>query len=314
MQRHLKFTRTALVLSLLLVVSLTPALAQNTALNTQTNPALLIGVYYHAINAHDYATAYSYWEQPDAQTAAEFAQGFADTTSAHVLVRLPVFVDAGAGNLYAAIPTLITSTHTDGSTHYYAGCFTAHKTNVPVGNATEPDPNWYIQKGDFQEQATLNLSALDTVCDNTYSLGNDPGMGQPASPVDVIQTYLDQVASAQTLPEAVQAASYWVNPGTGDVLQGSYGDQLLYSTGLEAYINPDVSYVPSSPVRVPVFINATRPDQSNLMLVACLSTQVLDVPPGNSTAAYPTWYLTDGVINPVSTVPDAVNLLDTICS
>src|SRR5262245_11375428 len=136
------------------------------AFTTRTDPVSLIGAVYNAISLKDYARAYTYWEQtPQGLTQEQFAAGFGDTTDAHVFVRVPIATDAGAGNIHASIPVLVTAGHTDGTVHYYAGCFTAHKTNVPVGNATEPDPNWYIQEGTLLEQTALDLSALDTACE-----------------------------------------------------------------------------------------------------------------------------------------------------
>ncbi len=82
----------------------TPLIPASTPLefNQQIEPAALIGSYYNAITLKDYSRAYAYWEQaPGGRTEAQFAAGFADTTSAHAIVRLPIFADAGAGNIYA---------------------------------------------------------------------------------------------------------------------------------------------------------------------------------------------------------------------
>src|SRR3954471_11412635 len=148
-----------LVISLLSVL---PAAAQTVTpvpmqFTQQTDPASVIGSYYNAITLGDYARAYSYWESaPGNQTEAQFAAGFSDTLSAQVLVQLPIFEDAGAGNVHASIPTLVIANRRNGIRVYYAGCFITHKTNVPIGNATEPDPNWYLQKATLKQQATLN--------------------------------------------------------------------------------------------------------------------------------------------------------------
>src|SRR3982751_3849910 len=161
---------------LLMTVTVWPAAAQTPIpvpmeFTQQTDPASLLGAYYNAITLADYPRAYSYWESaPGNQTEAQFAAGFADTASAQVLVQEPIFEDAGAGNVHASIPTLVIANRKNGTQAYYAGCFITHKTNVPVGNATEPDPNWYLQSATLKQQATLNLTALGTACQQPVSL------------------------------------------------------------------------------------------------------------------------------------------------
>ncbi len=303
-----------MILSALLIASISTVYAGANPLSTQTDPVLLIGAYYRAINAGDYATAYSYWQQPGAQTEQQFAQGFADTTSASVLVRLPVFVDAGAGNFFADVPAWITATHVDGSTHYYAGCFTLHKTDVPIGNATEPDLNWYIRQGDLREQQTLDLSVLDTTCQNSPSLGSSEMLpAQQTSPRAVIQAYFDAVASARTIPTAVAAAGYWLRPG-GDAFQIGYSDQLVASSGLELYLDPEVTFATTPQAAFPVLVNITAPDKSSLLLTGCLSTAALDIPSGNLTSANPNWYITDGTMTRASNAAAAFNALATVCT
>lgn len=156
----------------------------------QTDPVSLIGAYYNAINRGDYARAYGYWEAaPLGLTQEQFAAGFADTLQTDVLVRLPVYVGVGAGNAYANVPTMLITQHRDGTTHYFAGCFTTHKVNVPVGNATEPDPNWTIQRGRLREYQSPDVSLLETACDNMVRLsGSEISLNQ-FNPVQLIQSY-----------------------------------------------------------------------------------------------------------------------------
>ena len=134
---------------------------------TTTDPASLIGSYYNAITLHDYGRAYSYWETPpNNQTLAQFTAGFSDTASAVALVTVPYLTDAGAGNIYTSLPTVVMAQRTNGTQVYYAGCFIAHKTNVPVGTATEPNPNWYLRSANLVQVTTAYaaLSRLSTAC------------------------------------------------------------------------------------------------------------------------------------------------------
>lgn len=135
-----------------------------------TDPASLIGSYYNAITLRDYPRAYGYWETPpNNQTLAQFTAGFSDTLSAVALVTVPYLTDAGAGNIYASLPAVVIAQRTNGTQVYYAGCFVAHKTNVPVGNATEPNPNWYLRSAHLVQVTTAYaaLASMATACQNT---------------------------------------------------------------------------------------------------------------------------------------------------
>jgi hypothetical protein len=57
-------------------------------------PEALLRAYYEAINAKDYARAYSYWENPPNPTLDEFAQGYADTASVAVALGQPMLQSA----------------------------------------------------------------------------------------------------------------------------------------------------------------------------------------------------------------------------
>jgi hypothetical protein len=112
--------------------------------------------YYDAIAAHDYVRAYNYWPNgAPGQTLAQFAQGFAGTTEIGVVVGLSFQMDAAAGSAYASTPVLLTAKDWS-QPQLFVGCFIARKSNVPVGNATTPDPNWYLYSANINPVGTLN--------------------------------------------------------------------------------------------------------------------------------------------------------------
>ncbi|MBL8146227.1 MAG: hypothetical protein JNL34_07570 [Anaerolineae bacterium] len=159
----------ALIVSSLLLVGAVGAQQNPNAFpfTTTTDPASLIGSYYSAITLHDYGRAYSYWETPPHnQTLAQFTAGFSDTASATALVAVPYLTDAGAGNVYASLPAVVVAQRTNGTQVYYAGCFAAHKSNVPVGNATEPDPNWTLRSANLVQVTTAYaaIARMTTAC------------------------------------------------------------------------------------------------------------------------------------------------------
>ena len=131
----------------------------------RNDPVAALKSYYNAINLKDYERAYSYFRgapNPDPSVAppySQFVAGYADTASVTLAVG-KVQEDAGAGNIYASIPVVLTAKHTDGSTHVYAGCYILHR----VSDGISQDPNdelWSIQSAKLTE-APAN-SSVDTL-------------------------------------------------------------------------------------------------------------------------------------------------------
>jgi hypothetical protein len=126
-------------------------------INNQYSPVDLISSYYDAIAAHDYAHAYSYWPNgAPGQTLSQFAAGFAGTANIGVVVALQFYIGAAAGSAYTYVPLLITATDW-GQPQLFVGCMVTRKSNVPVGNATTPDPNWYFYSANIYAVGTLDL-------------------------------------------------------------------------------------------------------------------------------------------------------------
>jgi hypothetical protein len=108
------------------------------------DPVALLNAYYNAIRRHEYARAYSYWENPGAPNSvtasfADFASGYANTVAVNVTTG-DVASDAGAGNIFYQVPTVIVARQTDGATQRFYGCYLLHRVNVEIGNTTPPYP------------------------------------------------------------------------------------------------------------------------------------------------------------------------------
>ncbi len=289
-----------LVLSLFTVL---PAAAQTATpvpmeFTGQTDPASLIGAYYNAIALGDYQRAYSYWEAvPGNQTEAQFAAGFADTAFAQVLVQLPIFEDAGAGNVHASVPTLLIATRKDGTQAYYAGCFTTHKTNVPVGNATEPDPNWYLQKANLKQQSSLNLTALATACPQPVSLTDGLVPPNQLDPLQTVTSYFTALATGGV------SATYWEDP-TNDIVFQTYGKELTHQLSLDLYVNPVIDEegaAGSAYAMVPALVVLNTPDNSHMYLTGCYTLRKSNVPVGNATEPDPNWHLNNAALGQLGT-------------
>jgi hypothetical protein len=108
----------------------------------RTDPVAAILSFYNAIDRKEYDRAYSYFQgapNPSSSLVAPYDQwvkGYADTASVTVAAGNPA-QDIGAGNIYAAFPVVLTSTHTDGSTPLFSGCYIMHRANTGIS----PNPN-----------------------------------------------------------------------------------------------------------------------------------------------------------------------------
>jgi hypothetical protein len=120
------------------------------------SPVDLLASYYNAINLQDYARAYAYWQNPT-NSYENFVNGFADTLSVQLIVQPPTFIDAGAGNLYTGIPTVLIAEHTDGTEHTYSGCFVTHKANLRPPDIPEEDV-WHLYDADITEVTDDSVS------------------------------------------------------------------------------------------------------------------------------------------------------------
>jgi hypothetical protein len=126
--------RATLVAVLLWTMGLPSAAAQGRApepgyLDDRSTPEAVISSYYDAVNRHEYARAYSYWEPAAAEREVapfdDFVSGYADTASVEVTLGEGVS-GVGAGQLYFSVPVTLVATMTDGSLENFVGCYTLH--------------------------------------------------------------------------------------------------------------------------------------------------------------------------------------------
>ena len=303
----------ALFIGLPVSAQQTSGLPQTTpeSFTTQTDPVSLIGAYYNAISRGEYDRAYGYWEQaPRNQTEAQFAAGFADTQTARAIVWLPVFADAGAGNVYASIPTLVTALRRDGTQQFYTGCFIAHKTNVPIGNATEPDPNWYLREGHLRQQTTPDFNTLTSVCDETDTLTSGLFPPSQLEPSELLRSYFSAVATG----DFSLAQTYWENP-PGDLFTAAYSPVLTGAQQIDLFVNPEIyssGAAGSIYATIPALTIITT-NNTPYYVTSCYIVRKSNVPAGNATEPDPNWHIYNAAFIPVTDALTAVNTLAAGC-
>ena len=198
----------------------------NTYLDDRSHAAALILSLVNALNRREYLRAYSYWEPNAAQLKpfATFQAGYADTAA--VAADLGVIREGvAAGNLYAAVPVILTAQTTKGATQTFAVCYNLHLAQ-PANQATPPFRGWSIQSATVTTVANTanHADLLAKACPA------DAGVPQGALPytdaADVsANRYLDDRSTAQEVlrslvnalnrREYLRAYGYWETTAPG---------------------------------------------------------------------------------------------------
>ncbi|EJL23774.1 hypothetical protein [Novosphingobium sp. AP12] len=95
----------------------------------------LVSRFYAAINARDYAAAWSLWGpygNPE-QTLDEFAKGYANTRRTHVEIGKVSGVEGGAGSLYVTVPVTIDAELDNGRRQRFTGSYDLRQINRGMG-------------------------------------------------------------------------------------------------------------------------------------------------------------------------------------
>lgn len=299
---------------IVLLLMLLPSDAQtpdNIVFNQPTDPASLIGSYYNAVHLRDYGRAYSYWETPpQGRSLQQFANGFSDTASASVLVELPIVSGAAAGNLFASLPVVISAQHTDGTLHTYTGCFIVHKTNVPVGNALQPDPNWYIRSGILQEQFNTDITLLTPYCLNQQRLVESLIPVEHPDPITTVQTYFTALATGAS----GIAANLW---RATDTFAPQYSQAMYFAKDNQLFINPLIALdgtAGSTYATVPALLVIIAPDDNYQLVTACFVTRTVTAPQGELGLIDTNYYMDGVTFLPAANAIVAIPQLQQSCS
>lgn len=113
--------------------------------------------YYAALNARQYAAAYSMWNrngQASEQRFTAFAQGFAATEEITLTSGEPVG-EGAAGSLYTTIPVVISARQADGSAQTFCGSYTLRRLNVPPFEVF----GWRLEQGELRPVSAQPSSA-----------------------------------------------------------------------------------------------------------------------------------------------------------
>ncbi len=237
---------------------------------SQDSPTDVLASYYNAINRQEYARAYGYWETPPSPYD-QFVQGYADTASVQLIVQPPTFIDAGAGNLHAAIPTVLVATRRDGSQQRFGGCYTTHKANI------QPDV-WHLSQAQIAPlDASASIPALLAQACAAFGVPApaETSYAERNTPVDLLASYYNAIDRQ----EYQRAYGYWETPPSPyDQFVQGYADtasvQLIVQ--LPAYVDAGAGNLHAA---IPTVLVATKRDGSQQFFVGCYTTHKVNIQP-----------------------------------
>ena len=128
----------------------------------RSTPESLVRSLYNAINRHEYARAWDYFEKAPAKSFDAYVKGFDDTDHVEVAVG-QASAEGAAGSVYYEVPVAIGATDKKGGQKVFAGCYSLRQVN---GSIQEP-PNspLRISKASLKpSQETTALGALPEKC------------------------------------------------------------------------------------------------------------------------------------------------------
>jgi hypothetical protein len=132
-------------------------------LDDRSDTVLVLRSLFNAVNNHEYLRAYSYWQdKTQVPSFDQFQKGYENTASVELFTGT-VASDAGAGQIYYSIPTVLKSETTDGQQQTFSGCYSLHLAQ-PAVQATPPFEPLGIRSG--------HLSQVDNNANTTYLLAN----------------------------------------------------------------------------------------------------------------------------------------------
>jgi hypothetical protein len=256
--------------------------AQPTAayLDDRSDAALVIKSLFNAINLHQYARAYAYWDDtPQRPDFQQFQTGYQATAAVSVTLGT-VTGDIGAGQLYASVPVTLMAQTTSGATQTFVGCYILHLSQ-PAVQGMLPFRPWGIQSADVTqvENSANTVDLMAHACTITGGPLSPTPTTQPgdisaaryidnrSGPVDVLQSLFNAI----NRHEYVRAYSYWESlasnlPSLDNFTQGYSATQSITATF--GTVTPDAG-AGQIHYTVPTTLVAQQTDGTSQTFVGC---------------------------------------------
>jgi hypothetical protein len=127
--------------------------ANSDVADAAARPADVVRRYYDAIRRHQYDSAYALWGQSgkaSGRSAAQFANGFAETTQTNATIGDSVRVEGAAGSQYATVPVTVDAVLRNGTRQHFVGTYTVRR--AMADGATPEQRRWHIYSAHLEQR------------------------------------------------------------------------------------------------------------------------------------------------------------------
>ena len=293
-------------------------------LDDRSSAALVLASYFNAINRHEYARAYGYWDDPAAAGAfADFMAGYADTASV-TFETGPQGGEGAAGTLYYTVAAAVHATQTDGTPQTFVGCYTLKQVQ-PANQATPPfRPMGLFTATVETAAADADIAALLAAACPAPAVEVTPGPTAEPSDISNAQFIDNRSTPADLLRsmfnainrhEYLRAYSYWKDGssvGTFDDFEAGYADTAEITEVVVGDAPPDpgagqINYL------APVTVRATTTGGEQQTFVGCYNLHISN--PGIQTdPPFVPLGIRAGTLEQVANDADTTALMATACA
>jgi|GEM_PF-410814 len=190
-------------------------------IDNRSGPVEVLQSFYNAVNRHEYARAYSYWDPDRAPNFSQFQQAYEDVVAIQFAVG-EVGGDQAAGSVYYNVAAVIVAQTADGDIQTYAACYMLNMSQ-PALYDDPPVPPLAIETAVIQPVAggTDQRRLLDQACTGTGipegrpltvqrtpepdEAGRSFYIDNRSSPAEVLQS----LCNALNRSEHARAYGYW---------------------------------------------------------------------------------------------------------
>jgi hypothetical protein len=288
------------------------AVAKPAAYDDSTDPMRMMASYINAINRQEYERAYGYWHNPS-QSLSDFKKGYATTANVVATFESASGIDAATSQRRTAIAAVLDSTHTDGSTQRFAGCYIAWKTVPGVSESTN-DTLWHIEEAQVSEadasssRADLLAKACDSYKDRLANFG--AAYDNQTSALNVVLSLYDAI----NRQDYKRAYGYWEQaPSSYEEFAAGYANtaSAIVTTGTPTDKGAAAGSVYE---RVPVIVTGTLKDGTVQRVSGCYTGRKSDVPKdGTADPSSNPWMIYGGKLTKAASGESAADLLAHAC-
>lgn len=289
-----------------------PNVAMPTAYDDSSDPMRMMTSYINAINRKDYQRAYGYWHTPS-QSLADFEKGYATTANVTATIASASGIDAATSQRRTLVSVVLDSTHTDGSTERFSGCYVAWKT-VPGVSDNPDDTNWHIEdaavsKADQSSSlADLLAQGCETYKDRVSNYGQ-PYDDQGGSLNVVLSLY-----DALNRQDYKRAYGYWEQaPSSYDDFAAGYANtkSAVVTTGAPTGKGAAAGSVYED---IPVVVTGRLKDGTAQLYSGCYVARKSDIPTdGTADPSSNPWKIYSGKLTQAPDATSAAELLAAAC-